>query len=259
MKVPQRPGGVETPPVRSTRALRKKLSVHSEKGTVSVPLYLSYVLMEVRYGGYTTCWPATWFLAWERMHGRMESDLQLQDSMRAHEVLMWVRGLHSEERTPYLETAREIAELGRLDKTWAPFVASLTSAYAHIVQRKLYALAAAADEWEGKKSTYFGRVGTRDEFILTVLRIEPRSSIWGGVLVFFRDSNGNVAKWFASRVPQGLRPGFEVRVRATVKDHREHGGVQQTVLTRIQVHGPPLPTTPLRSVGDLEDGDVVAP
>lgn len=252
MTVPHESKIVEQSADKALRALRKKMDAYGVRGTASLPLYLAYVLSEVRHGGYSTVWPPTWLRAWERLHGRLPSNCELQDSIRAMQVIEWIQSLEGDLR-PYLASAKELEKLGRLDKRLAPFAASLTETYAHTVQRRLRAIAARADELPEKKSKYFGTIGTRDEFDLTVLRIEQLSSIWSGVLVFFRDSSGNVAKWFTSRIPQGLSSGLTVRVRATVKAHREHGGVQQTILSRIKVHGQALPSATLRPACHFDD------
>ena len=91
-------------------------------------------------------------------------------------------------------------------------------------------------------SNHFGEIKKREVFTLTVESVRYLESDWGvTVLYMFRDLDGNVAKWFASRehfsdmgehdAPHGLT----YRVKATVKAHGDWKGRKETVLTRAAV------------------------
>jgi hypothetical protein len=111
--------------------------------------------------------------------------------------------------------------------------ASLVPYYLREVERQ------AVREAEMKRngaSVYFGEVGKRQDFYVTVTRIIPYENRFGTSFIHkFTTREGNVATWFASVNPE-LEPGTEYRITATVKAHEEFKGVKQTVLTRCTVY-----------------------
>lgn len=118
--------------------------------------------------------------------------------------------------------------------------------YAAAEQRRLDAEAqaireeqrVAAQQEQYERSHYFGTVDARDTFVLTFKRIIPLGASsrfeqprW---LYCFEDSDGNAAVWFTGS-GLGVEVGTVVTVDATVKEHREYRGQQQTVLSRVKV------------------------
>jgi len=84
-------------------------------------------------------------------------------------------------------------------------------------------------------SEYFGTVGERGYFRLTVMGLREISGDYGlTTLVSFRDAAGSRAKWFASGQP-GLEIGAECWVKATVKGHESYKEVKATMLSRVSV------------------------
>ena len=84
-------------------------------------------------------------------------------------------------------------------------------------------------------SEYFGTIGKREVFTLTVVGRREIESDWGGTtLVMFRDAAGNKAKWFASEAGE-FQLDRTLTVKATVKAHDEYKGSRQTELSRAAV------------------------
>lgn len=109
--------------------------------------------------------------------------------------------------------------------------ASLISAYKRemgfMTERK------ARVEREGK-SEFFGEVGKREVWKLTVLKVIDLQSDFGAShLHRFMDEKGNVATWFSSS--QSLEIGKTYQIRGTVKKFEEYKGVKQTMLTRCSI------------------------
>jgi len=81
------------------------------------------------------------------------------------------------------------------------------------------------------KSEYFGTVGKREVFKLTVLKVIDCESQFGAShLHKFVDEKGNIATWFSSA--RSLEIGKTYEIKARVKSHEVYKGVKQTMLTR---------------------------
>ncbi len=102
---------------------------------------------------------------------------------------------------------------------------------------------AAQREHERATSAYFGEVGKRAEYTLTIVNRVDIPGDWGTTRLYIMvDPAGNRAKTFASRLlwkelPGGGTEGAELgdtwRVKATVKAHEEYKGVAYTNLSRV--------------------------
>ena len=82
------------------------------------------------------------------------------------------------------------------------------------------------------QSKYVGTVGERATFeIKDAKLLTTIFGMYGTTFLYrFLDADGNVLIWFAST-------SFDTsatKIKATVKDHSEHDGVKQTVLTRVK-------------------------
>jgi hypothetical protein len=110
------------------------------------------------------------------------------------------------------------------------FAASAIGSY----QKHLGILAERAKAREGMKaSEFFGEVGKRAEFQLTVMGEHHFAGDFGPERVLYRmqDTAGNIAVWWTSGAP--LEVGKTYRLKATVKKHDLYKGeVKQTVLQR---------------------------
>lgn len=149
-----------------------------------------------------------------------------EDEALAEEVLKWGKGLaQQKDLSEYLWNLRTIALSEVVTPKTAGLAASMVVAYTTEKNKAV----------EAKTSEYFGQVGQRGEFLLTVTEDRRLESIYGLTILYkFVDSAGNMAVWFASNGVE-LKVGQTYRVRATVKAHEEYQGVKQTVLTRCKV------------------------
>lgn len=225
------PGGKSSRPiVRHAVATMKAASKKT-----NVMLYLSFVALEVRTVGYSKVWPPTWFQAWERLRQKLPGHAEIQDAAYAHQVMMWVLSIHPTQCNEYFWKAKTLIDLGEINRKEAPLIASLLNTFQNDLAAKKRAETLFERAKSCKCSVYFGVIGSRSVFELTVEQIEPMDSLYGGFVMFLRDSNGNVAKWLTSRIPEEFQKGHTLHVRATVKDHRETYGVRHTVLTRVVI------------------------
>jgi len=86
---------------------------------------------------------------------------------------------------------------------------------------------------DGGGSEYQGEIGNRREWSLALDSIRHIDGYYGvSILHTFSDGNGNIFVWFSSSAE--LEPGKSYHGKATVKDHKEYRGVQQTILTRCK-------------------------
>lgn len=83
-----------------------------------------------------------------------------------------------------------------------------------------------------KSNVHVGHVGVRSEFKgLTITRITPVEGAYGMTYITgFEDEAGNSLVWFASKRLGDI--GKVVNLKATVKNHDEYQGRNQTVITR---------------------------
>jgi hypothetical protein len=85
---------------------------------------------------------------------------------------------------------------------------------------------------EAKANEHLGQVGTRSEFkSLTIVRVTPVDGAYGTTYITgFEDEKGNSVVWFASKRIGEV--GKVVNIKATVKNHDEYKGRNQTIITR---------------------------
>lgn len=206
-----------------------------------VMLFMTLATHSVRHLGYSKKWPPTWYQAWNKTG---DPAPELRDAMHAQQVVTWVLSLRPIERTSYFWSAIEVIQRGTLTRDEAPLMASLVQAFERegTVRRRAETMTERLQLF--RSSVYFGTLGVRAAFDLTVQDTEPIDSLYGGTVVFFRDSNGNMAKWIASRVPEQFQEDRTLRVRATVKDHRETHGIRHTVITRVALDAPKISSRP---------------
>ena len=105
---------------------------------------------------------------------------------------------------------------------------------------ELDAKRAAEDEAKASKMRHIGTVGKREEFEVTFERFHRLEDIRVGYqnisrwLLVFADEDGNELVWFTSGGIGGAEKGDKIKIRATVKEHGEHSGKPQTVITRAK-------------------------
>jgi len=150
------------------------------------------------------------------------------DRTRAAGAIEWAQALPADVANDYLWNIRVVSHREQISYREAGLAGSIISAYNRHLEQEL------AKKYErDHPSEYFGTVGEREVFTLTVIGTRDIESDFGqSTLVMFRDANGNRAKWFCSgECPLPL--DVPVIVKATVKSHEEYKSSKQTLLTRV--------------------------
>ncbi len=147
------------------------------------------------------------------------------DEAEAEKAIAWACKIDPEQANDYLINVHKVADLSYAPWNLSGIAASIVSAY----QREQGRLATAKPS--DPSGQVIGRIGERLIVTLTVERINTIETIYGRTNIhMFRDENGNVVKWFASK--ESLVIGQTYRVTGTVKTHGEYHGMAETVLTR---------------------------
>ena len=85
-------------------------------------------------------------------------------------------------------------------------------------------------------SQWVGEIKKRSEFLLTCVKKISFETMYGWMTInVYRDAVGNALVWKTASDIDGYREGDKIRVQATVKDHADYNGTQQTVLTRMKL------------------------
>jgi hypothetical protein len=87
-------------------------------------------------------------------------------------------------------------------------------------------------ERENTLNEYFGELGKREVFVLTVLAALDMQSDYGAMTLYkFRDADGRPAVWFSSGSKNPMEIGTTYTVKA--KKHELYNGQKQTTLSRL--------------------------
>jgi hypothetical protein len=152
------------------------------------------------------------------------------DVAKALEAIAWAQEISADVTNDYLWNIRVVSHKEAVKGRDAGLAGSIVVAY----QKHLEAEIARKYEYD-HPSEYFGTVGKREVFTLTVIGRREIESDWGcTTLVMFRDAAGNKAKWFASD-GAGFALDTTVTVKATVKAQEEYKGSRQTQLSRVVI------------------------
>ena len=136
----------------------------------------------------------------------------------------------------YEHNLRVLASNDRVDPKRLGIVASAIQAYARAEDREINRQERAR---RYAQSVAVCEVGERIRNRAMTIELQRviGSTQWGDtILVKFRDADGNLFSWFASR-GTGFEQGEQVTVTGTVKAHREFRGVMETQLTRCKCEG----------------------
>lgn len=180
--------------------------------------------------------------AWANMKGEPYSrrpfeaaiDVEEDDRLAVFTALTWLRW--------YCETTEGLGDYfhnlslllkkgdgGAFAYRHMNLAASILKAYKNWLAKQVEQQAKAA----AKPSEYFGAVGKREKFSLTLQKTTWYETDYGTKYVLiFRDAEGNRAVWKTGS-GYGLEPGEVIEAKATVKEHSEYGGEKQTVLQRV--------------------------
>jgi hypothetical protein len=154
---------------------------------------------------------------------------------KAKVIVAWAKALKDRENlNDYLHNLTVIANGDVVTWNKMSFAASMVNAYRMDLEQIEYKAREAKEKAEHPASNYFGEIGKRENFTLTVEKVIISEGFYGVTKIhLMRDEKGNVAKWFSSNAR--LDEGETYVLKATVKDHEEYKGEKQTVLTRCAV------------------------
>lgn len=127
-----------------------------------------------------------------------------------------------------------VAQLGSVAGKTAGIAAAIVSSHERSVSRAMQAKRRIEAE---KNSRYFGEVGKRAHYALTVTFHTSWESDYGVTHLYkFVDDAGNIACWRSSRYIEAFEElGAVFMIKGTVKRHEEYKGVKETSLTRCEV------------------------
>lgn len=150
-----------------------------------------------------------------------------QNHQEAKAAAEWAGALQPSS-SDYLWNVLQVAEIGYVDARTAGIAASIITAYRREQRRAAKAVAQGTSE-------HFGKIKERSVWTLTLTYRTSWQGPYGTTYLYrFRDQDGNVAVWFATR-SQDLDCHKTYGVKGTIKDHSVRDGVKQTVLTRCSV------------------------
>ena len=197
--------------------------------------FLKIVVTTIRISGWVSRTKA------REVGGKATADLAMTGSAKdsspddvafAATALSWAESLTDEEINAasgdYLHNVRAVARTGMVNQKTAGIAASIPSAYSR-------ALADKAEKERAKASTYFGTVGKREVFELTLTKVFSFDGQYGTTFVYiFVDADGNIAVWKASS-SQDVTIGKVYSIKGTVKEHAEYKDTKQTNLSRCKI------------------------
>lgn len=197
--------------------------------------YLSYVTEEIMANGWVSksqAWKdhtvPTSKIAFDRMldiNTAKPSDASKDEAAAAIE---WTESLPEYNLTEYLHNIRTIAMGGAVEVRTTGYAASIISTYRQ--QNRPGAIRVGAD----KPSEWFGEVGKRDIFSLTVDKIVAIDTSYGEkFLHIMHDQNGNIAVWW--KTGDSLDEGKQYTLKASVKEHKLFKDTKQTILSHCKL------------------------
>lgn len=224
----------------------------------TVEQYLGYVIRQVRENGFITARMArdnfdqtcTGDAAWGAMtfYPHSKGDVEYynkcmkpskQDMEKGCEIAAWTREHFTGEPKSDYESNMQVA-LGNKSVTWR--TANLIASAAHVyfkdqvgdVDAKIISKAK-QPKAEKTPSEYFGEVGKRGNFTLTVQKHTVSQGMYGEIHTYmFEDENDNRAVWFTNGNKDMLE-GETYIITATIKKHDVFREKKQTYLTRCKV------------------------
>lgn len=150
-----------------------------------------------------------------------------EDLTKADAAIAWIKGLPLDRCDEYLFNLQKIATVELCGRGHIGFLASMPVAYAKAVEVKVLK--------DKPKSEYIGEVGEKVELQAVLTKsISYQSAFGTGYFHMFADEKGNVLKWSTNKWLK-IHEGAKVTLKGTIKEHSEHRGVKQTVLTRCKV------------------------
>lgn len=145
---------------------------------------------------------------------------------KAKDVINWVLGFENKpenERSSYEWSLLVLFQSGFISWNNIGITCSAVASYQKTLEReKIKELS----KWQGK-------VGDKIETTVDVVNVTPFDGQYGITYLYkMIDKSGNVLTWFASK--KALDACNNIKIKGTIKQHREFAGIQQTVLTRVK-------------------------
>jgi len=152
------------------------------------------------------------------------------DKTRAEGIAAWMENLGERpDLNDYMHNLSVIGAAGYVGLKTSALAASAPAAFARESDDSKPA------EIPSRGNAYFGTLGERETFTLTVTRIGTFDGRYGRTwVVGFADADGNEGVWFATKEPEIAR-GDCCAVTGTVKKHGSFRGIKQTTLARCKV------------------------
>ena len=184
------------------------------------------------------CMDPKWFAkqsaTWQESH-----TCKPEDTERATAAIEWARALDIDVANDYLWNIRVVSQRELISARESGLAGSIIAAYNRAVEQEL------KRKYErAHPSEWFGEIGARAVYTLTVTGLRDLESQWGlTTLVMMTDASGNKCKWFCSG-SSPLKAGETYTVKATVREHEtwtprdatDGAGVKTTVLSRVSVY-----------------------
>jgi hypothetical protein len=206
--------------------------------------YVSYVAEHIKQTGYFLSKgkaqeqerSSTSELVWNEIHNSMMKQehktvqfISEESEELAKKAIEWAISLGEKENlNDYQHNLYLSCVANVVDYRSNGIVASLITAYQFAMEIIIKKEKEKAEEVE---SNYFGEIGKREEFTLTVIKKSYISTQFGMTTLHqFKDEKGNIATWFSSN--KEFEEGETITINATVKEHKEYRDRKQTVLTR---------------------------
>jgi hypothetical protein len=136
---------------------------------------------------------------------------------KAEEVIAWVRSKNFDQSNEFYYNLMVVAKNDNIEYRMIPLACCLVKIYNQHHKTKT-----------NSKSTYVGKIGERGDFTLTVNKKVSLGDMYGRVMYLLQDRNENVFKWITNKTLSFE----EIKVKATIKEHKDYNGTKQTVITR---------------------------
>lgn len=159
--------------------------------------------------------------------------VSMMDTEAAEQAIAWAQSIEADVTNDYLWNVRTISYRESITYRDAGLAGSIIVAHKKHLEREQ----AKKYEREHTLNEYFGEVGKREVFVLTVLAARDMQSDYGAMTLYkFRDADGRPAAWFSSGSKNTLEIGTTYTVKATVKKHELYNGQKQTTLSRLETY-----------------------
>ena len=150
-----------------------------------------------------------------------------EEKEEANKALKWALDLEVGDND-YLYNLNRIAKAGFVINRYIGLACSMVAGYRRSIEEQ-------KERIERKPSNYVGEIKKRDDYIVTIEKIQQFETDYGtSWLIKMLDDNDNIIVWWASTPSFEFNEGDTVTIKATVKEHREYNGIKQTIVNRVK-------------------------